>query len=88
MKKVVADVKVKGYTHHASKEEPQYFIKSDKSDHVAIHKSSALRQLKSPAPKGPDENIPKAKNEKLSLSSCRPARGHFSIYVFGAADSG
>jgi hypothetical protein len=32
----------KGYTHHASKDDPQYEIKSDKSDHVAVHKESAL----------------------------------------------
>ena len=46
VKKVVSDVRFKGYTHHATKEEPQYFIKSDKTDHVAIHKGSALRLLK------------------------------------------
>ncbi|MBZ5610646.1 MAG: DUF2945 domain-containing protein [Acidobacteriia bacterium] len=51
MKKVVSDVTFKGYTHHATKEEPQYFIKSDKTDHVAIHKASALRLLKLPATK-------------------------------------
>ncbi len=51
MKKVVSGVQFKGYTHHATKEEPQYFIKSDKTDHVAIHKGSALRFLKSAAPK-------------------------------------
>lgn len=45
-KKAVSDVKFKGYTHHATKEEPQYFIKSDKTDHVAIHKGSALRLLR------------------------------------------
>ena len=39
-------VKYKGYTHHASKEEPQYEIKSDKTDHVAMHKGSALRKLR------------------------------------------
>jgi hypothetical protein len=32
----------KGYTHHASKEEPQYEIKSDKTDHIAAHKGPAL----------------------------------------------
>jgi len=51
MKKVVSDVEFKGYTHRASKEEPQYSIKSDKTDHVAIHKGSALRLLKSSATK-------------------------------------
>lgn len=33
----------KGYTHHADKDQPQYEIKSDKTDHVAMHKGSALR---------------------------------------------
>jgi hypothetical protein len=37
------DVNYKGYVHHASKDEPQYEIKSDKTDHVALHKGAALR---------------------------------------------
>ena len=32
----------KGYLHRASQEEPQYEIQSDKTDHVALHKGSAL----------------------------------------------
>ena len=32
----------KGYTHHAATDDPQYEIKSDKTDHIAFHKSSAL----------------------------------------------
>lgn len=36
------DFDYKGYTHHASKEDPQYEIKSDKTDHIAVHKASAL----------------------------------------------
>ncbi len=51
MKKVVSHVTFKGYTHHATKEEPQYFIKSDKTDHIAIHKGAALRLLKLSATK-------------------------------------
>jgi hypothetical protein len=43
LKKVVSDVPFKGYVHHASKDEPQYIIKSEKTDHVAIHKSGALK---------------------------------------------
>ena len=39
------DVNYKGYTHHASEAEPQYEIKSDKTDHVALHKGSALRRM-------------------------------------------
>jgi hypothetical protein len=38
------DVDYKGYTHHASKDEPQYEIKSDKTDHIATHKGAALRK--------------------------------------------
>lgn len=38
------DVDYKDYTHHASKDEPQYEIKSDKTDHVAMHKGSALKK--------------------------------------------
>lgn len=41
-----ADFNYKGYTHHASKEEPQYEIKSDKSEHIAAHKGSALKKTK------------------------------------------
>lgn len=36
------DVNYKGYTHHASPDAPQYEIQSDKTDHVAMHKGSAL----------------------------------------------
>jgi len=42
LKKVVSDVRLKGYVHHATKDEPQYFIKSDETDHIAIHKGAAL----------------------------------------------
>ncbi|HET9400773.1 MAG TPA: DUF2945 domain-containing protein [Candidatus Acidoferrales bacterium] len=45
VKKIVRDTKFKGYVRHASKEAPQYFIKSDKTDHVAVHKGSALRLI-------------------------------------------
>lgn len=43
-KKITKEVIFKNYTAHASKEEPQYFIKSDKTDHVALHKGSALKK--------------------------------------------
>jgi len=36
------DFDFKGYTHHASPDDPQYEIRSDKTDHVAAHKASAL----------------------------------------------
>ena len=46
IKKVTSDIRIKGYVHHASKDQPQYLIQSDKTDHVAIHKGPALRLLK------------------------------------------
>jgi DUF2945 family protein len=39
------NVAYKGYTHHATPDEPQYEIKSDTTDHIALHKGSALRKL-------------------------------------------
>jgi len=45
IKKVTSDTRFKGYTHHASKADPQYIIKSDKSDHIAIHKGKALERI-------------------------------------------
>ena len=41
-----SDFEYKGYTHHASKDDPQYEIKSDKTDHIAAHKGDALQKLK------------------------------------------
>jgi hypothetical protein len=39
------DFNYKGYTHHATENDPQYEIKSDKSDHIAAHKGSALTKI-------------------------------------------
>ena len=39
------DTDFKGHTHHASRDEPQYEIQSDKTDHIAMHKGSALKKL-------------------------------------------
>ncbi|MGH6957471.1 MAG: DUF2945 domain-containing protein [Caulobacteraceae bacterium] len=35
----------KGHRRHASLEDPQYEIQSDKTDHVAMHKGAALRRI-------------------------------------------
>jgi hypothetical protein len=40
------DVEYKGYTHHATRDEPQYEIKSNKTDHIAMHKESALKRVR------------------------------------------
>jgi hypothetical protein len=39
------DVDYKGHTRHASNNDPQYEIKSDKTDHIAMHKGSALKRV-------------------------------------------
>ena len=39
------NVNYKGYVHHATPDEPQHEIKSDKTDHVALHKATVLRHL-------------------------------------------
>jgi len=44
-KRITSAITFKGYKVHASKEEPQYLIKSDKTDHMAIHKGSALKKI-------------------------------------------
>src|SRR4029079_16718805 len=38
------DVDYKGYVHHASTDDPQYGIKSSKTDHIAMHKGDALKK--------------------------------------------
>ena len=42
-----ADFDYKGHTHHASEGKPQYEIKSDKTDHIAAHKGTALKKMPS-----------------------------------------
>ena len=46
IKVITAPMQFKGYTRHATKDEPQYMIKSDKTDHIAMHKGSALTEIK------------------------------------------
>ena len=41
----VRDFDYKGHVRHASEDDPQYEIKSDKTDHVAAHKGAALRRI-------------------------------------------
>ena len=44
-KKVTSAIKFKTYTVRATAEEPQYLIKSDKTDHIVMHKGAALKKL-------------------------------------------
>lgn len=44
-KKHTQDFDYKGHTRRCSTEEPQFEIKSDKTDHVAAHKPDALTKI-------------------------------------------
>jgi hypothetical protein len=46
-KKITSPVRFKNYMVRASEDEPQYLIKSDKTDHLAMHKGTALRKIAS-----------------------------------------
>lgn len=40
-----SDFTYKGHNRRASDDEPQYEIRSDKTDHIAAHKGSALKKV-------------------------------------------
>lgn len=44
-KKVTAPMRFKTYIVRASKDVPQYLIKSDRTDHLAMHKGAALKKI-------------------------------------------
>jgi Hypervirulence associated proteins TUDOR domain len=39
------DIDYKGHTRHASQHDPVYEIKSDKTDHIAMHKGAVLHRI-------------------------------------------
>jgi len=41
------DTDYKGYTHHASVDDPQYEVRSDRTEHIAMHKGGALKKMAS-----------------------------------------
>ena len=53
-----SDFDYKGHTRRASEDDPQYEIKSDKTDHVAAHKGSALLTGDEAAPPRPRRSRP------------------------------
>lgn len=40
------DVDYKGHMHRCSVDDPQYEIKSDKTDHIAMHKGGVLEKVR------------------------------------------
>ena len=45
LKKITSDTEAGGRTVRASKEEPQYLVRSEKSGGEAVHKPSALKKV-------------------------------------------
>lgn len=45
IKKHTQDVDYKGHTRRCSLEDPQFEIKSDKTEHIAMHKTDALTKI-------------------------------------------
>lgn len=39
------DVDWHGYVHHCTEDDPQYEIRSDTTDHIALHKGRALNRI-------------------------------------------
>jgi hypothetical protein len=44
--KVTSEIMFKGYVRHASDKDPQYIIKSDQTNHLAMHRGTVLRRAK------------------------------------------
>lgn len=51
-KKITSPMRFKTFTVRASKDEPQFLIKSDTTDQMAMHKESALRKIRKSAGRG------------------------------------
>lgn len=64
IKKITSDTRYKGYVHHASWKAPQYLIESDKTEHVAIHKGTALRLTRALSTKSSENQGTKEKNKQ------------------------
>jgi len=41
----IRDTEYKGHPCHASEDDPQYEMKSDKTNHIAMHKGSTLHRI-------------------------------------------
>lgn len=45
VKKHTRDTEYKGHKRHCTKDDPQYEIRSDKTDHIAMHKGDVLEKI-------------------------------------------
>ena len=81
IRRVASDIRFKGYVHHASKDEPQYLIKSDKTDHIAIHKGRALKRVKARPQR---TRVRKKSSRKVGTTRariCQHLRSQRHVYV-------
>ena len=51
VREITADTEAAGRTVRATKDDPQYLVRSDKSGGEAVHKPSALQRLRRRAPR-------------------------------------
>ena len=63
-RKITKPISFKGYTVRASKERPQYLIRSDKTTHLAMHKGSALCKLGRPTTRRATSRRPRGRRRK------------------------
>lgn len=45
VRKHTRDTEYKGHERHCTKDDPQYEIRSDTTDHIAMHKGDALQKV-------------------------------------------
>ena len=68
-KKITTDMVLKGRVRHASRADPQFVIKSDLTDHVAIHKAHALRRIRrTPAKRTPISQRRRSRSLKREIA--------------------
>src|SRR5699024_3184814 len=67
------DVEFKGRMRRCSPEEPQYDIESDKTDHGAMHKESALKKVDGGRPCVPEPRPTNSAPEPCAPSRAPPA---------------
>ena len=80
-KKIPSAITCKTYTVRVSKEEPQYSIKSDKTDQMAMHKGATLTKTSKSAGSfqvEPEETMNREKHDDIFRGRNMSARGRVS----------
>lgn len=64
------EISYKGYTHRASDQDSRYENKSSKTNHIAMHKVSALKKLHDCEPRGGQATSVSGMSHLITLSRC------------------